>query len=273
MDNFLVTEEGIRDLTDVKRRVDALAPFSQESPLTPDNASSFGPVRGYLMQPISRGGSGLCALVTRRPEYRSWKIDLAGIIFIGGSESRFQLRFTRDGVLWFDTDIFVVNDTPIQTLVSSIVNGSVVNGAPLISRQSIEGCLGNPTFATNLVINDDLYPELPAAYNIGDEIESRIGSWIFSIHNSIPDYDIDLLFTTDPDPAADPVTLEGPAVMTLEEIPDTPTGEYIVATDILNLPSPSPLQGGAFVVAIPFPDIGYGVIAAYPRDLFMEQTV
>lgn len=279
MANYLVTEEGMRTLDDMKDRLDGLAPFThqglvQSQPESGDRSAQA--IRGYLMQPISQGSSGLCALVSRRPEYRTWKIDVAGIIYTDSTDSRFQLRFTKNDVFWFDTEILSVNDCTIQDLITAIVNGSVVNGVPQFPRQSMIGCLGNPTKATHLVNNDDLYPELPATYKLGDQIDSRIGSWIFSIHrNNLPtnvDYDIDLLFTLSGDPLVEPVELNGPAVMTLEEIKDTPTGEFIVVTDVLDLPNPSPLRGGSKVVAVPMADIGYGIVAAYPRDLFMEQS-
>lgn len=274
MGNYLITEEGMNTLDDLVQRVDALSPFTNQNLQQPqsdvgDKAASA--VRGYLMQPISQGGSGLCALVSRRPEYRSWKIDVAGIIYTDSTDSRFQLRFTRNDDFWFDTEILSVNDCTIQDLITAIAAAS--NGVLL--QKAMTGALGNPTQATSIEINDDLYPSLPSDYRIGDMIDSRIGSWIFSIHrNLLPDsdtYDIDLLFTLSGDPLVEPVELNGPAVMTLEEIKDTPTGEYRVVTDVLDLPNPSPLRGGSKVVAVPMADVGYGIIAAYPRDLFMEQ--
>jgi hypothetical protein len=280
MGNYLVTEDGMRTLDDMKDRLDALSPFTNhnlQQPQSDVGDKSASPIRGYMMQPISRGNSGLCALVSRRPEYRTWKIDVAGIIYTDATESRFQLRFTRDGDPWFDTDVLTVGDCTIQDLIGAISNGSATGASlPVFPRQSMIGCLGNPTQATNLVINDDLYPELPSNYKIGDMIDARIGSWIFSIHrNALPqnvDYDIDLLFTLSGDPLVEPVELNGPAVMTLEEIKDTPTGEFRIVTDVLDLPNPSPIQGGSKVVALPMPDVGYGIVAAYPRDLLMEQA-
>lgn len=276
--NYLVTEDGMRTLDDMKERLDSLSPFTNQNLQQPQSDvgdKSASAIRGYMMQPISRGYSGLCAVVSRRPEYRTWKLDIAGVIFTE-DVARFQLRFTRDGDFWFDTAILDVTST-IQEVITAISNGSVVAGVPLFPRQSFIGCLGNPTQATNMQINDDLYPLLPATYQMGDMIESKIGSWIFSIHrNTLPqnvEYDIDLLFTLSDDPDILPVELNGPAVMTLEEINDTPTGEYRIVTDILDLPNPSPIRGGSKVVALPMPDIGYGIVAAYPRDLFMEQSV
>lgn len=266
-ENYLITEEGMRVLDDMKDRLDSIAPHSVHTEQPPDSVRPSDPLRGYLMQPISRGGSGLCAVVTRRPEYRSWKLDLAGIIYIGADEGRFQLRFTKDGDFWFDTSILGMECT-IGELIAAITDAS----GGEIDRRAVIGCLGNPTQATNLVINDDLYPAIQPPFRVGQMIDSKIGSWIFAIHRSFTfDYDIDLLFTLSTDPDVVPVQLNGPAVMTLEEIKDSPTGNVVQVTDILDIPSPTPLQGGSKVVCIPFADIDYGIIAAYPRDLFMEQ--
>lgn len=277
--NYLITEAGLDTLADMKDRLDAIAPFTNQHLGNTNQSSgdrSVSPIRGYLMQPISRGGSGLCAVVRRRPEYRSWKIDVAGIIFTDPTDSRFQLRFTKDGNFWFDTVILSINSSIGEILDAIHIGSSTGASVPVFLRRSMTGALGNPTQATNMVINDDLYPVRPDTYKLGDLIDSKIGSWIFSIHNnSLPQnvtYDIELLFTLSGDPNVTPVELNGPAVMTIEEISDTPTDEQIVVTDILDLPNPSPLRGGAKVVAIPMPDVGYGIIAAYPRDLFMEQV-
>lgn len=278
--NYLITEDGLATLDDMKARLDALAPFSNRTDQGPDDNTPVGPVRGYLMQPISSGGSGLCALVSRRQEYRSWKIDLIGIL-IENTTSSFKLRFskgidpvTQAKILWFDTERLPVLNLTIQKLISAISTASILNNVAQIPQRTMLGGLGHPVQATNLVPNDDLYPILPTTYKVGDLIDSKIASWIFSIPCAVtlvgdPDYDIDLLFTLEE--GLEPVQLDGPAVMTIQEISDTPTGETLVVTDIMDLPRPTPLQGGSKIVATPFADIGYGIIAAYPRDLFMEQ--
>lgn len=277
MTNFLITEEGVNDLVDMKQRLDALAPFSVSTPGQGDSERPISNIRGYLMQPISRGASGLCALVSRRQDFRSFKIDLAGIIYKDqpSLQALFQLRFTRNDSTWFTTKALSANNLPVVDLLYEIERASTpASGSPAISMEGMNGALGNPVYATALVVNEDLYPAVDANYKYQDLITSQIGSWIFSIHRSyLPDnpadFDVNLLFTLNGDT---PVQLNGPAVMTLTEIPDTPTGASVLVTDIMDIARPSPLVGGTLIAAIPFEDVGYGIISANPREYFFEQV-
>src|SRR3990167_1902343 len=243
-------------------------------------------LRGYLMQGVSNGQSALCHLFTRRPEYRMFKIDLAGIIYEHTDpelDGRFQLRFKKgtvdaNGVVtfdtWFDTAILPITDLVIGKLLDAVVTASVdpVTMAAKIPMKTLTGALGHPISATNMVFNDELYPEKPEDYHQGDMIHSNIGSWIFGIHRSVlpEEFDIDLLFSTDAD---NPVQLSGPAVMTLYEIADTPTNSFITVYDAMDVAAPTPLRGGTKVLLAPFDDMGYGIISANPREYLFTQKV
>lgn len=228
------------------------------------------------MQGVSGGQDAACLLVNRQKEYRTWKIDLSGIIYHFTDEtleSRFQLRFSKNGDTWFDTEVLPVRDLSGHLLASKIVEASSINGAaPLIPYQGLRGWLGHPVESELIVNNDELIPDWPVTWYPGYKVPSEVGSWLISFNKSIlPEgFDIDLLFSND---ESNPVQLAGPAIMVLYEIAETPTSEIVIATDIMGVPSPTPLRAGTLVVCGPFGDVDYGIIAAYPKEyLFTEEV-
>lgn len=241
-----------------------LAPFSSKQPVHDRDPQGGSLLRGYLMQSLSQGETARVALMARRREYRTYKIDLAGVIYLNhpDGDSKFQLRFMDNRDVWFDTPILTVEDLTIGELLRQISQAAPDSAIPI---NGMLGALGHPTQHTQLVNNSDLYPVLDDDYQPGDMIDSLIGSWIFSIHRQfLPQaLDIQLLFTVDGD---DSVQLNGPAVMTIHEIHDAPTNNSMIVTDVMEIAQPTPLRGGTRVILGPFDDIGYGVIAANPRE-------
>jgi hypothetical protein len=137
------------------------------------------------------------------------------------------------------------------------------------------GALGHPTQHTLLIPNDELYPSVSGLYKRGDLIDSKIGSWVFSIDRAFlppkdEDFDIKLLMSTSTDPTK-AVEFSGPAFMTKYEIKTAPTTRYEVATDIYEVASPTPLRGGSLVTLGYFEDIGYGIIGSNVREYLFEQ--
>jgi hypothetical protein len=273
-DNVLLTEESVEAIQQHMDEVSNFALNTGRAPLSTRSATPGAMLRGYLMQGVSRGQMALCALVSRRPEYRCFKIDLAGVIYTNypTGDSRFQLRFYKDGATWFDTAILDVDNLTAGALLEAISYASADpnTGDQQLPTDCMVAALGHPTQHTNMQPNDELYPAIPSTYQPGDLIDSKIGSWVFGIHNaSLPDgFDVDLLFSFDAD---DPVQLAGPGVMTLYEVYDVPTGEIIVVTDVMEVASPSPLRGGTKIVVGFFDDVGYGIVSAHPREYLFEQ--
>lgn len=267
----ILSNEDVNILQETIDTVNQLAPFSSRVE-EPQNLQLGGSLRrGYLMQSVSRGQQARVALISRRHAYRVFKIDLAGVIYLNhpDGDSKFQLRFTREGDTWFDTDILTVEGLTIVELLRQISQSAPDSGLPL---KGLTGALGHPTQHSLLVKNSDLYPELPDTYKDGDMIDSLTGSWIFGIHRSLlpredTDFDVQLLFTVDGD---DSVQLNGPAVMTIHEIRDCPTGQSVNVTDVMEVAQPTPLRGGSLVVLGPFDDVGYGIIAANPREYLFQ---
>lgn len=253
----------------IQKAIDAA---SRSNPFGPSSESStpfgnYSPLKGYLMQSVSRGEQALCHIFKKNTAFRCWKIDLAGVIYLNhpDGDSRFQLRFTLDADV-FDSEIIEVEDLTIPRLCEII--SRVGNG--LFKQKDMLGALGHPTQHPFLVPNSDLYPELPSDHNFqkNDLIDSLIGSWIFGIPRSAfegyTDVDIELLFTVD---GSSSVQINGPAVMTIHEIHDCPTNDFKVVQDIMEVAQPTPLRGGTRVALLPFDDIGcYGIISANPRE-------
>ena len=277
MSDHTLTSESIDVIQETVDTVQRMFPFGAKTGILSPEPSSSSNLRGYLLQGVSRGQKALCAITARRPEYRCYKIDLAGIVYTNDpdSESKFQLRFKKDGATWFDTDILTVADLTIGKLLHAISNASMLLGSQNgIQTTKMLGTLGHPFQATHLINNDELYPSLPSTYKLGDYIDSKTGSWLFAIHrDALPVdpivFDIDLLFTID---AANPVQLVGPAVMTLYEIFDCPTTIILPVTDVFDVASPTPLRPGTKVILSYFDDVGYGITNAYPREYLFEQS-
>lgn len=274
----LIDDAGLAVIQETVDKVDQLAPFSgtQQLPKNPQHSRAL--IRGYLMQSVSQGQQALVALVSRQPQYMSFKIDLAGVIYLNhpDGDSRFKLRFRQGENVLFD----VPNDGALS--VEELTAGELIKAIhkaadPLtqqgdfivvLPREEMLGALGHPTQHTLLILNDDIYPLPPDNYKYGDMIDSHIGSWIFCLpRHRLPQngegFNVQLLFSLDPD---DPVQLNGPAVMTIHEIHDVPTGKVEIVTDVMELAQPSPLRGGTMVVLGYFEDCGYGIVAANPRE-------
>lgn len=274
-----ITEASVAVIQETVDNVRTLSPFAAKTGIEGSIGSNPSLLRGYLMQPVSRGGKGLVSLVSRRLEYRTWKIDLSGVLFAfhPDHETQFMLRFKRNGDTWFDTQPMDASDLPIYELIERISTDSLNRATSnvQIPKNKMLGALGNPTKHTLIVQNDDLLPELPVRFQRGDIIDSRIGSWIFSIHRSIlPDKDEDfevlLLFLSDP---VNPVIIDPGASATaiaIYEISDSPTGNVIVATDTLDVASPTPLTGGSKVVLGYFDDLGAGILTVNAREYLFE---
>lgn len=279
-DNYLLTEQAVQDLSDMKERLDTATLFSGGARPQEELTRSSPAIRGYLMQGLSRGQSALCALVTRQPEYKSFKIDLAGVIYTNhpDGDSKFKLRFKKWDANaqawagWFDTESLSVEDLKIGDVLAEISSASInpISGARAISSHTMLGILGHPAESTSMVVNDEIYPTLSPRYRLGDQIESKTGCWIFSVHRSVSDvdFDVDLLFSVSPDA---PVNLNGPAVMTIQEIADTPNYRFETVFDAMDVASPTPLRAGSKIAAVHFEDIGYGVISANVREYLFEQ--
>lgn len=274
-DSYELSSDSIPVIQDTIDRVRQLSAFDSRIPGNNSNHSIDPFLRGYLLQGVSRGQSALCSLVTRDASYRSFKVDLAGIMFedTTSNTSKFKLRFIKnDGsgssVTWFDTAELAVEGLTASLLKDEIVIAS--NGD--ISSSDLLTDLGHPITSNLLIDNDELYPTPTLSPTSGYEIDSKIGSWIFAIRADIlPNgFDVNLLFSLS---LTEPVHIYGPAVMTLYEISDVPSFIYIPVTDVLDVASPTPLRGGTKVVLAYFGDVGYGIIAANPREYLFTQKV
>lgn len=269
-DDLYVDSETIGVIQETVDTVRQMNPFGVQTPLGKLDSVQDLLLRGYLMQGVSRGQQAACSIYQRQDFLRCFKIDLAGIIFEGLTvPSSFALRFYRKGRAWFDTDPLLVGDLEINKLLDEIARAS--GGA--IKRNSIIGDLGHPTKSSFIVRNDELFPTAPTSYKAGDKLSSKIGSWVFGFdRKTLPEgFDVKLLFRIN---GTKPINLAGPAVMTLYEIKDSPTGQILIVTDVMEVMSPTPLRGGTRVTLGYFGDIGYGIIAANPREyLFTQQVV
>lgn len=257
----------IQDTVDTVRKI---APFGIKIPEGQSLPQWSYLARGYLLQPVSRGQEALVSIVSTTCPYKCWKLDIAGIVFEDKqTDSRFQLKFYKDNKDWFTTDPISIADLTSKAFYDKL-SGAATG---YVQKKLIKTDLGHPVQSPHMVANDDLYPELPTGYKRGDSIDSLIGSWIFGIHKSVIPKDVKitvgLLFSLNSNP---PVTLQGPSVMTIHEIADGPIDEYVVATDVMDVASPTPLRGGTKVVLANFGDVGWGIIAANPREyLFMTK--
>lgn len=276
----LIDDAGIDVLQEVADIVFQSAPFTLQSGM-PSNPGTTAPLlRGYLMQPVSRGERALVALVSRRPEYRTFKIDLAGIIYYNypDIDSKFQLRLKRNGATWFDTEPLTIENLSSVDIIKAISTASQsltsrVQQTIQIPLNTMMGFLGHPTQHSLIQNNSDLYPEYPNPHDPLEWVDSKIGSWIISIHRSVlppldVDFDIELSFTVTGDEL---VQLVGPSVMTIREEKDMPNNSFIVATDVLDMVPATKLAGGSKVVVGNFEDVGYGIVSASPRPMFREQ--
>lgn len=272
-DNYLLTEQSVKSIQTLMDDFYRSTQYTGNQSGAESGRQSNTAIRGYLCQGVSRGQKALCCVVSHRPEFQSFKIDLAGVIYTNhpDGESSFKLRCYRNDdsgtkITWFDTAVMTISDLTAANIIYELIQGS----SGELQREAFIGALGHPFRATNLIDNDELYPSAPADYQIGDIIESKIGSWLISINRaSLPEgFDMDLLFSVSDDES---VNLAGPAVMTLYETADVPTGELAIVTDVMDVASPTPLRGGTKIAAVYFGDVGYGIIAANPREYLFEQ--
>lgn len=284
----LIDNAGLQVIQQTVDTVNQMAPFAQRQLLPNNPQRNPSLLRGYLMQPVSRGEQALVALTTRRPEYITFKIDLAGVIYLNhpDGDSSFKLQFLVDGDVWFEApnpqsglnlDSIPLSGLDITRFAEIISQSSVAvgqSGSPAIPVYCMRLALGHPTKHSSLVNNPDLYPAITQGTNPDSDgyIHSLIGSWIFSIsRDCLPrngfDFSARLLFSLDPD---EPVQLNGPAVMTIHEIHDVPTYQFQIATDVMEVAQPTPLRGGTLVTLGYFEDIGYGIVAANPREYLFQ---
>lgn len=277
MADYTLDDMGVDSINETIDIVHSIAPFTHRSPLESKDVNRNSPnIHGYLMQPLSNGGSALCACTVKNRVYRSFHLNLAGIIWSSltptpQNVATFKLRFYRAGDIWFDTQAFTIRQLSILDLINQISLSSVdANGQPQFPTLFMTGALGHPALSAYIVDNDDLYPTVPDGYRSGDMKQALIGSWLFCIHRAkLPTrFDVKLLFDIN---GANPVELKGPSVMTITEVDDIPTGQFEIVHDVLNIARPTPLQGGTKIAAIPFEGTGYGVVAANPREYFFEQ--
>lgn len=265
-DAVLLPESSVDLLQDTVDIVRKAGLFGLKSGLAEQSMVKNYSMKGYLCQSISRGQEGLCSIYVKDPIYKTYKIDLAGVIYTNypDLESKFQLRFYKEGATWFDTDPLTVDNLTCDKIIAAI------DAQGQIRTKGMLADLGHPFSSTELIPNEDLYPEVPSDYKPVSMLQSKMGSWVISFLSAdLPEgFDIDLLFTVS---SSDPIQLSGPAVMTLHEISDRPLNEYTTVTDCLDLASPTPLRGGTKVILSTFEDVGLGIIAANPREYFFEE--
>jgi len=226
-------------------------------------------LRGYLVQGVSRGQSALMSVYIRKAYQTTFKIDLAGILYNG---SKFKLKLYKDlgnSQLqdWFTTDVLDVDSLTKDVLLDKLISAS----GGILSVRNTETDLGHPFKSSLLVKNDELFPEPSTSWQPPQPLSSLTGSWVFSIANHVSDKPIKVKLFFDAS-GNGPLQLAGPAVMTLYQVSDSPSGTYQVVTDVLDVASPTPLRAGTKVVAGPFGDIGYGIIAANPREYVFTST-
>lgn len=232
-------------------------------------------IRGYLMQGVSSGQGAAMQVATKQDNLLAYKIDLAGVAYEfpdGQFNSQFILQFYANGAEWFRTDKITVNNLSGLDIVDAILLGaqSLPQGERL-QPSDVHGWLGHPLKSPLLVDNRELNPAFPSDWQPGDDIPSKIGSWIIAFERQyLPTgFDVKFRFTLAQQGS---VQLAGPAVITMMPITSIPNNEVVTVYDVLDIASPTPLRGGTLVVCAPFSDVGYGIIAANPREYLFTQT-
>lgn len=228
------------------------------------NQRNLNPIRGFLLQNIYGGGAGVMRLAYRTQQLNATQVDIVGVNFVANSKFKLKIIGTpksganpTSGILCTTAPIKV--DSTASDIASALLLAA--QGQNLaVTRNDFQVALGNPASEPDLIQLENEQAELDFTVS---PPETYTGSWIISITGTLTKLYKELKIEPLEDTNA---FMLGQSIITSRPIIDVPGTTNKVVFDLFNRPKEYPWKVGTLCVAIPFMDLGYGIIGSDFRD-------
>lgn len=238
-------------------------------PQKPNQLSNLA-IRGYLLQNIYGGGSGVMALAYRTESRNATQISIVGTNYVANSSFRLQLSGTPSAT---DSNpspesstLFLTAPIPVNASAGDVGNALLVAAQAArkpVLAQDIVVSLGNPASIPDAVVD---YPKQPDIVVTANDIQSYIGSWVVTINGTLLTMYDTLTFDIIQDSSA---YMRGLSGLVQRKVVDLPGETRQIVFDVQNRPVDYPWVAGSLCGAIWYADLGYGI----QWSDFREQTL
>lgn len=223
------------------------------------------PVRGFLLQNIYGGGSGICRLAYQAASPNTTQVSIIGVNYAVGSQFKLALFGTPlVGSNPQPTQLFLTNPISVTTSAAALSNLlllTAISSSLAVSSQDFGVELGNPVSDANLVLN--ALQKQPEVNFLVSPPESFVGSWIITVTGALATQYNQLNFQVVQDTQA---LMTGLSAIVAQPIVTLASEEVETVWDLYERPIDYPWVAGSLVVAISFPGLGYGIIGSNFRN-------
>ena len=214
-------------------------------------------IRGFLLQNVYSGGSGVMLLAQRLVVPNATQIAIVGQNYVPNSSFKLTLTGipkTIQGsgpVELFTTDPVNVVTTASALAYQLLRSAQAVN-LP-VNSSDFNVSLGNPTPSANLVIGG----KQPEVVTTTTPPQSYVGAWVIYLTGVLTNQYTNLTFVAKQDNTA---FMRGLSAIISRPLVDVPSNTPQVVWDVNNRPQDYPWTAGSLCVACPFIGIGYGLM-------------
>lgn len=224
-------------------------------------------IRGFLLQNVYSGGSGVMMLAKRIPVPNATQVTIIGRNYVDLSSFKLTLMGTpknRTGAL--AKELFTTAPISVVCKADALSYALLVaaQGQNLpVNASDFNVALGNPVPSADLVILPDpkAQPEVDVTKS---PPESYVGSWVIYLTGVLTNQYSDLKFVIKQDSTA---FMRGLSAITAKPMVDIPSNTPQVVWDVNNRPQDYPWTAGSLCVASHFIGIGYGLMNTDFRNL------
>ena len=224
-------------------------------------------IRGFLLQNVYSGGSGVMLLAKRLAVPNATQVCIVGVNYV--PQSSFKLTLKGIPKTQPSSPVLELFTTGPISVVSKAADLSyqllvAAQAANLpVSPSDFNVSLGNPVPSAALVRLPDPTKQ-PEVDMTKSPPESYVGAWIIYLTGILTNQYTELSFIVKQDSTA---FMRGMSAITSKPMVDIPSGTPQIVHDVNNRPQDYPWTAGSLCVACHFIGIGYGLMNTDFRNL------
>lgn len=225
------------------------------------------PVRGFLLQNVYSGGSGVLMLAKRLLVPNATQVNIIGKNYVPQSSFKLTLLGTpKNNPNPSQRQIFTTGPISVVSRAEELSHILLVAGQAAnlpVNTSDFNVVLGNPVPSADLVRLPDPTKQ-PEVDLTKSPPESYVGSWVIYLTGVLTNQYNDLVFAVKQDNTA---FMRGMSAITARPTVDIPSNTPQVVWDVNGRPVDYPWTAGSLCVAIHFVGLGYGIINTDFRNL------